>query len=689
MSKKSTTAPSEGQTTRDKLIGLGERSIRKTYYPELQQRLRELERFRTLLDDAGDAIFLVESGSGVIHDLNQSACRQLGLSRKELLHRPFLEFLTPGSGRSGIKECFRSVSCRAVSNLQVQLLPQKRPPFPVEMSLRFRSFGRVEYAIIVARDVTRRVNAEQAMKQAEEKYRSIFENAQVGIYQTSPDGRLLSANPALAEILGYDSPRELTDSVHDMQEQVYVSPDDRIRFLELADSTGAVTGFETQLYRKDGAVIWVSFNAHPVHDQDGAVRYFEGTLQDISASKQAEEEKLLLEEQLRQAQKMDALGKLSGGIAHDFNNLLQAISGFVQLMFMNKDQADPDYKYLIEIDRATNRASDIVRRLLSFSRKMEVRLEAVDMNRVVESTLGILQHVAPKMVCISTSLAPALKPIQADPGQMEQVIMNLVSNAIDAMGERGQLSIETRGVSLSSKYARRYLEIDPGEYIVVTVTDSGSGMDESIRQRIFEPFFTTKEVSKGTGLGLSIVYGIVKGHLGHITCYSEPGKGTTFKIYLPVAGPNLSPAETVVTAVAGDVPGGSETILLVDDEAMILDIAQEMLQSKGYFTLRAQSGEQALELFRDQQQSIDLVILDLGIPGIGGEKCLKELRRLSPQVKVIVASGYSGHKIAKRPGDYGAAGFVHKPFPLGEILHIIRSVLDGSLPQAPDTPPEL
>ena len=684
MSKKSTTAPSEGQSTRDKLIGLGERSIRKTYYPELQQRLRELERFRTLLDDAGDAIFLVESATGIIHDLNQSACRRLGLSRQDLLHRPFLEFLTPGSDRSGIRECFRSVSCRAVSNLQVQLLPHNRPPFPVEMTLRFRSFGRVEYAIIVARDVTRRVNAEQAMKQAEEKYRSIFENAQVGIYQTSPDGRLLSANPAMAEILGYDSPSDLTSSVSSMQEQVYVNPGDRLRFLELAGSQAAVTGFETQLYRKDGGVIWVSFNAHPVHDPDGSVRYFEGTLQDISASKQAEEEKLLLEEQLRQAQKMDALGKLSGGIAHDFNNLLQAISGFVQLMFMNKDQADPDYKYLVEIDRATNRASDIVRRLLSFSRKMEVRLEAVDMNRVVESTLGILQHIAPKMVCISTSLAPALKPIQADPGQMEQVIMNLVSNAIDAMSEGGQLSIETRGITLDSEYTQRYLEIDPGEYVVVTVTDSGSGMDESTRQRIFEPFFTTKEVSKGTGLGLSIVYGIVKGHLGHITCYSEPGKGTSFRIYLPVAGPNLSPAENVVTGVARDVPGGSETILLVDDEAMILDIAQEMLQSKGYATLRAQSGEQALEIFRNERGSIDLVILDLGMPGIGGEKCLEELRKISPQAKVIVASGYSGHKIAKRPGDYGAAGFVHKPFPLGEILHIIRSVLDGPPPQEPD-----
>jgi two-component system cell cycle sensor histidine kinase/response regulator CckA len=285
-----------------------------------------------------------------------------------------------------------------------------------------------------------------------------------------------------------------------------------------------------------------------------------------------------------------------------------------------------------------------------------------------------LKRTIPKMVDIDLQLAADLHPLKADPIQIEQVLINLVTNAVDAMDGLGQLIIRTENFQAAGDFRKKYLEIQSGDYVRLSVSDNGQGMDKATMQHIFEPFFTTKEVGKGTGLGLATVYGIVKGHQGHISCYSEVNNGTTFDIYFPV-----SPLENYVDEEESQETNlaleGSETILLVDDEELILDINEEMLSSYGYTVIRAENGEQALEIFRERREEIDLVLMDLGMPGMGGEQCLQQLKALAPEIKVIVGSGYAGHKIAKAPEQFGASGFLSKPYRLNRLLVEVRRLL--------------
>ncbi len=525
-------------------------------------------------------------------------------------------------------------------------------------------------------EVAERLRTEEALRRSEEKYRSIFDNAVEGIFQSTPQGRYLSVNPSFARMFGYTSPRELMESITDIGRQVYLDPEDREAFLAGLEERDVVSGFTARVRHRDGGTFWISESARVIRDAQGEWKTLEGFCVDISAQKEAEEAKLHLEEQLRQSQKMEALGNLTGGIAHDFNNLLQAMSGYVQLLLLKKDPSDPDYKYLAEVDRTAERARDLVRRLLTFSRKMEVRPQQLDLNRVIEETLHMLGRTIPKMVSIETSLAADLHTIQADPLQLEQVLVNLTTNAVDAMGEGGTLTFETANFTVDPEYRNKYLELASGEYVLLSITDTGEGMDAETLERIFEPFFTTKEAGRGTGLGLSMVYGIVKGHGGHITCYSEPGKGTTFRIYLPVlARVCLQEAPLLDSAIEPE--GGSETLLLVDDEDIIREIGKDVLTQYGYTVVCAASGEEAVRVFVDRAKDVQLVVLDLGMPGMGGAKCLETLLELDPGVKVVVASGYGAHKIARDPKRYGAVGFLTKPYRLDELLLRIREVLDS------------
>jgi len=526
-----------------------------------------------------------------------------------------------------------------------------------------------------------RKRAEMAQCEAEEKYRSIFENAVEGIFQASPDGHFISANPALARTLGYESPRELIQTVTDIRSQLFLKPDSLDQFMYLAEEHDKISGFEAQYRRKNGSVIWGSLSARPVRSKAGELLYIEGTLQDIDDRKRAEEEKARLEEQLLQSQKMEAIGTLAGGIAHDFNNLLQAISGNVQLLLFKKKNDDPDVRYLMEIDRTAGRAVDLVRHLLTFSRKARVLFQEVNLNKTIEIVLQFLKRTVPKMISIELQLEDGLFNISADSIQVEQILMNLVSNACDAMPHGGRLVIETRNAILGPADAAKYLGLKAGRHVLLRVLDSGIGMDEEIMQHIFEPFFTTKEVGKGTGIGLAAVYGIVKSHGGHISCDSEPERGSIFSVYLPALSKrDLKSEQPVETPIS--LAQGNENILLVDDEEIILDITEDMLIRCGYRVFKAGSGEEALKIYAREKGRIDLVILDLGMPGMGGEKCLEQLLEYDPQAKVIVASGYSAHRISQAPHEYGTAGFLSKPYRLDEMVAKIREVLDQGLPHA-------
>jgi nitrogen-specific signal transduction histidine kinase len=381
------------------------------------------------------------------------------------------------------------------------------------------------------------------------------------------------------------------------------------------------------------------------------------------------------ERQLQRAQKMEAIGILAGGIAHDFNNILHVINGYTQLLMLEKSETDPDYVQLGEIKKAGEHAAQLVRLLHPFSRKAESKTVVLDLNKEIISLRKILERTLPKMIDINLHLERELAPVNADPVQIEQVLLNLGTNAADAMPDGGTLVIETANVTLTDDYLDSHVGARAGEYVLLSVSDTGEGMDKDIVEHIFEPFFTTKEFGKGTGLGLASVYGIVKSYGGYISCYSEVDQGTTFKLYLPVAERQAVPEEK---KTEGDLPrGGTETILLVDDEEAIRTFASAILRRFGYRVFTGASGEEAIEVLGRTEEKIALVILDLGMPGMGGHKCLQWIRENSPLAKVLIASGYSMNGQVKKILETGAAGYIGKPFQINKLLQKVREILDG------------
>jgi len=373
---------------------------------------------------------------------------------------------------------------------------------------------------------------------------------------------------------------------------------------------------------------------------------------------------------------MEAIGTLAGGIAHDFNNALQGISGYAQLLLMKNNQDDTNRKYLEGIERSVGRAGSLIRHLMIFSRKVESTLGPVDLNHEIRNTARLLERTLSKTIKIELYLNENIYRIHADSIQLEQILINLGINARDAMPDSGKLVFSTQNFVVEAGTPWHLPEMRPGRYVLLSVSDTGCGMPKEVQEHIFEPFFTTKAKGKGTGLGLAMVYGIVKNHGAHISCYSRVNQGTQFKIYFPVPE---SPAQLDLVEEIREseqVFRGSETILLVDDEPIILDIGNEVLGQYGYKILKAGGGEAAIELYKTQKNQIDLVILDYNMPGIDGGRCLRELLKINPLAKVIIASGFALNERLRAILDAGAAGFIGKPFQLKEMLQQVRSVLD-------------
>ena len=419
--------------------------------------------------------------------------------------------------------------------------------------------------------------------------------------------------------------------------------------------------------RKDGSLFHEEATISPVRNASGEITNFVAVKRDIT-------EHLELSKQLFQAQKMEAVGTLAGGVAHDFNNLLQVVLGFSELMLDAKELPGQFREDLTRIHQSARNGADLVHRLLTFSRKTEVNPRPLNLNRRIEQFQKMASRTIPKMIEIELRLADDLVAINADPTQMEQILMNLAVNARDAMPDGGRLIVETKNVLFDEHYAKTHLGALPGRYVLLCVSDTGQGMDKGTLQHIFEPFFTTKGQGEGTGLGLAMVYGIVKQHNGYITCYSEIGEGTSFKIYLPALE---IPTFSAVTSQRPIAVGGSETILLVDDEELIRDLGSRMLGKAGYTVLTAVNGKEALEIYRSKHSDISLVLLDLIMPRMGGKQCLEELLQINPNVKVIIASGISPDALTKDTAAAGVPSFVSKPYEVRQLLGAIREILDS------------
>jgi PAS domain S-box-containing protein len=531
--------------------------------------------------------------------------------------------------------------------------------------------ARVKTALTTKKLYEEGIETKEQLIMSEEKYRQLVQNAGEGILVLQ-DGMLRFFNPKTIELMGYSE-----DALTNRPFIKMVHSEDREKvgayFQDPLVVEERTTSLTFRIITEDGNTKWLETNTVSIHWEDKPASL--SFLADITERKRAEEEKKKIQGQLLQAQKMEAVGTLAGGIAHDFNNLLQVVQGYTDLLLHNAGHDERQYLALQSIAGAAKRGAALTRQLLTFSRTMESYRRPLDLNHKVQDVKNLLERTIPKMISIKLELAEDLKIVNADATQVEQMLMNLAVNAKDSMPGGGELIIKTENVVLNEELCRIHPDAHPWVYALLTVSDNGHGMDEKTLGHIFEPFFTTKEIGKGTGLGLAMVYGIVKSHRGFISCSSQPGEGTTSKVYLPTVEQEVEmvPEDKIIAPVAG----GKERILLVDDEDIIRDLGIQLLGESGYTVFAVPDGETALELYRKEQKQIDLVILDLLMPGMGGMKCLDELLTINPEARVLISTGYSVDGPTKETVEAKTGGCITKPFDREQILNMIREVLDA------------
>ena len=536
--------------------------------------------------------------------------------------------------------------------------------------------GVVEDGALVAvwgtqRDITERKRAEEAMRLARNQLATLVQASPLPIVAMRPDGEVISWNRAAEGVFGWTEEEVLGRHLPCVPE--HKQPEfDQLRSRVLAGNP--FTGFETQRSRRDGTLLDVSISTAPLTDGGGRPAGVVAIYTDITDRRRAEEELRQSQAQLRQAQKMEAVGRLAGGIAHDFNNLLTAILSYSEMLLGELPPSDPMREDLEQIRRAGARAADLTHQLLAFSRRQLLQLRPVDLNVVVGGLDRMLRRLIGEDVELRTILAPDLRLTLADPGQLEQVLVNLAVNSRDAMPQGGRLVISTANTEVGQGVGPRLDQLQPGSYVSLTVEDTGTGMEPEVRERIFEPFFTTKGPGTGTGLGLSTVYGIVKQVGGSILVASEPGAGSTFTIYLPVSedGGAAAPA----SPPAGPVRGAAETILLVEDEQLVRHLTREILVRNGYRVLEAPDGPEALALAAGFEGTIHLMLTDVVMPRMSGPELVERILPSRPAMRVLYVSGYSEEAIARQGQLTPGIELLPKPFTPGVLTARIRQILD-------------
>jgi two-component system cell cycle sensor histidine kinase/response regulator CckA len=506
---------------------------------------------------------------------------------------------------------------------------------------------------------------EEALRRSEARYRSLVQSAVYGIYRCDVNGRFLDVNPALITMLGYESPEQVMQL--DPAREVFLNPEEHERLNVEFQQKGRLDGLEVRWKRNDESAITVRLSGRAASGPEEVEQVLEIIAEDVT-------ERRALEDQFRQAQKMEAVGRLAGGVAHDFNNLLMVISGYTEVLLEELRSQDDLLNKAQAIQQAADRATMLTRQLLAFSRKQLLELKVVDVNAIVSDMERLLRPLIGETIELSTHLRPDVGHTRADAGQLEQVIMNLVVNARDAMPTGGKIVIQTERVDLDPR-RREHSLIPPGTYVLLSVSDTGAGMDKETQSRIFEPFFTTKEKGKGTGLGLSTVYGIVKQSGGFIFAHSEMGQGTNFRIYLPRvedAAEHNGPVKSVAQAA-----GGSETVLLVEDEESVRQLVRDTLASKGYHVIEAPNGEAGLKISHEHRGNIEVLITDVVMPGMGGRELAKRVAAERPDIKVLFLSGYTEDAIIHEGVLEPGTAFLQKPFTLQMLSRKVREVLRG------------
>jgi len=639
---------------------------------QAKEAIKESEEgFRRLFEQSNDAVFIHQSGR--ILDVNQRACEMLGY-RKNQLYTMRIEDLHAEDDR--VESSIRVDTTQRGESIRFETQFIKSDGTMVNVEV---SSGVVdpEKGIIqgIARDVTERKQAEKALRESEKKFRALYDESRKAeeIYRsllhTSADavviydmeGSAQYINPSFTQVFGW--------TLEEVEgERIPFLPDSERKattagIKEIIEKGRGIQGFETKRYTKDGRVIDVNISGSRYNDHEGNPAGMLVVLRDTSERKN-------LEAFLQQAQRMEAIGTLAGGIAHNFNNLLMGIQGNASLMLLETDPTHPHHENLKSIEKQVQSGSKLTRQLLGYASEGRYEVRPISLNQVVKETADTF-GTTKKEMRVHLELAEELHGIKADQGQIEQVLWNLFINAAEAVRGSGDLFLKTMNVTHKDMRGKPY-DVKPGDYVLLTVRDTGIGMDKKTMEHIFDPFFTTKGLGKGTGLGLASVYGIIKAHGGYIDVDSKKGGGTTFSIYLSAWGKAISGA----VKTHEQVIDGRETILLVDDEAMVLDVGAKMLKKLGYTVLEAPGGREAVEIYKGNKDEINLVILDMIMPDMGGGETYDRMKELNPKVRVLLSSGYSIEGQAKEILERGCDAFIQKPFKMQELSGRIREILD-------------
>ncbi len=646
--------------------------IQSLTYEELGHRIKDLEQkihqmeisgnqYRYLVDSTSDSLYLVDEEGRYLF-INDNHLHRLNLPAEKIVGYSYKDFHSPQQSQDFTKKV-KQVFATGQSIQDEHQSPNKTEYFLRTFSpVRENGDSSKKIAVaIVSKDITERRRAEEALRKSEEKYRLLIENSNEAIFIIQAE-KITFANKRFPQMLGYNLKEILNTSLRNLvldedRDMVYKQQQSSMR------GENSSNNYTFRIIDKDGSTHWVETNSLVVDwDNQPATLNF---MRDITKQKRTEA-------RLLQAKKMESIGTLAGGIAHDFNNLLMGIQGHASLALLLIDPQTPIHEHLKTIETLVMSGADLTKQLLGFARGGKYEVKTVDINSLIyraSETIGRTK----KEITIHHALADDLCLTDVDPGQIDQVLLNLYVNAWQAMPGGGDLYLRTSNVILEENRFKDYNGKN-GHYVKISITDTGVGMDERTKERIFEPFFTTKEMGRGAGLGLASVYGIIKNHNGFINVYSEKGHGSTFTIYLPVSAHTKIKEQE--TEQSREMSRGTETILIVDDESLILDVGRELLKALGYKVFTAQNGSTAIDICTQAKESIDLVILDMVMPEMSGGEIFDELKKIKPDVKVLLSSGYSINGQASKIINRGCVGFIQKPFTMGEIAIHLRKILD-------------
>ncbi len=623
------------------------------------------ERHRIYFENISDVIFSIDPDFRIIN-ISPSVGRILGYKPEEMIGNQIqdLNVLEPDSLEKAFSDMMKVFSGERIPLSQYEFISKDGTRKFGEVSAEpLIRDGKVVAMISVARDITERKSIEDALKQSEEKYRIVLEANPDPVVVYDMEGKVTYFNMAFTNVFGWTL-EECFGKSMDVFVPTDAWPKTKMMINKVLSGEN-FSGIETLRYTKGGNIIPVSISGAIYRDKNGNPMGSVINLRDISEQKE-------LEIQFQQAQKMDAIGTLAGGIAHDFNNLLMGIQGCTSLMSFDIDANHPSFEYLNRIENYIKNASSLTKQLLGFARRGKYEIKPTDVNDIVNKSSEMFGRTK-KEITIHKKCHPEIWAVEVDQPQIEQVLLNLYVNAWQAMSGTGELYLQTENVILNDNDVKPY-GVKPGRYVKISVTDTGVGIDENIQHRIFDPFFTTKEVSRGTGLGLASVYGIIKNHSGIINANSKKGEGATFNIFLPASEKKIFKE----TMIQKEILKGSETVLLVDDEDMILDVGGDLLEKLGYEVLTAKSGIEAVEIYKTNQKKIDIVILDMVMPKMGGGDAYEKLKDIDPAIKVLLSSGYSIDGQAGKILSRGCDGFIQKPFDVKSLSLEIRRILDNN-----------